>query len=180
LNKAQWKCTAEYGEECCSLHDCRITSAVLEGRMLKLFFEGGIILLPGTRANESADTASRSTCAAVEIDLYDDLQRIPEPAEAEIKGCMYLFGRYIGEHSRYISLQEWIHDINANPGKYETLYVYASEADHWSMLIQGAVHDEWKRCIFRKSDMNFELLVFKKLGTKMRFYWNELDESAPV
>ena len=179
MTKTQWKYTSQYGEQCCSLHDCRITSARLEGGTLTLYFEDGIMLLPNTCANESEDTVYTST-AAVEIDLYDNPRHIPEPAEVEIKGCMYLFGKYVGEHSRLISLQEWLDDVNANPDKYETLYVYASEGDEWTMLIQGAVHGEWKRRIFRKTDRSFEMLVFKKQGTKMRFYWNELDRNAPI
>ena len=171
---------AQFGEECCSLHDCRITSARLEEGTLTLYFEDGIMLLPNTRANASEDTVYRSTCAAVEIDLYDDSRHIPEPAEIEIKGAMYLLGRYVGEHSRLVSLQEWLDDINAHPEKYETLYVYASEADNWTMLIQGAVHWDWKRRLFYKSDRSFELMIFKKQGTKMRFYWNELNKEAPI
>ena len=175
-----WKYTAEYGERCCSLHDSRITAAQLKDGVLTLYFEEGIMLLPNTRSNDSADTVYRSTAAAVEIDLYDDERHIPQPAEAEIKGGMFLLGRYIGDYSRWISVQALIDDINAHPGKYETLYVYASEGDDWEMLIRGAVHDEWKQRIFRKTDRDFELQIFKKSGTKMRYCWNELNKDWEV
>ena len=171
---------AQFGEQCCNLHDCSITSARLEDGTLTLYFGDGIMLLPNTRANASEDTVYRSTCAAVEIDLYDDSRHIPEPAEVEIKGCMYLLGKYVSEHSRLVSLQKWLDDINAHPDKYETLYVYASEADNWTMLIQGAVHDKGKGGIFRKTERSFEMLIYKKQGTKMRFYWNELNKDAPI
>lgn len=175
-----WKYTSEYGEQCCSLHDSRITSAQLANGILTLHFADGFMLLPDTRANGSKDTAYRSTAAAVEIDLNDDRQRIPHPAEIEIKGPMYLFGRYIGDHSREITLQEWLDDINAHPEKYEMLYAFASEGDNWMMLIQGAVHEEWKRRPLRRQDRDFELLVFKKPGTKMRYCWNELNKEHPI
>lgn len=172
-----WKYTSEYGEQCCSLHDSYVTSAQIKDEVLTLRFDDGIMLLPNTRANQSKDTVYRSTAAAVEIDLHDNELY---PAEAEIKGTMFLLGRYIGDHSRWISLPELLNDINVHPDKYETLYVYASEGDDWTMLIQGVVHEEWKRRIFRKTDCSFELLVFKKPGTKMRYCWNELNPDHPV